>query len=151
LLNSLGQLIGVNTQIVSPSGASAGIGFAIPVNTVRKIIPQLVEFGREVRPIIGIETVPDDWADNQGIEGVVVLGVNRGLPADEAGIMGLRQNTRGDIFLGDIITEVNNIPVEDNDDLLNELEKYKPGDTVSITTEREQSILEFNVRLASPL
>jgi S1-C subfamily serine protease len=151
LLNSLGQLIGVNTQIVSPSGASAGIGFAIPVNTVKKIIPQLMQYGREVRPLLGIGTrASDAWVRQQGITGVPVTDVTPGMPAAMAGMVGAQQNFRGDIILGDIIIEVDGSPVTTQDDLLNSLEQHMPGDTVKVITERDGKRMEFNVVLASP-
>ena len=77
LLNSLGQLVGVNTQIISPSGANAGIGFAIPVNTVKRVIPQLMEFGREIRPILGISNLNDSISSQNNIDGVIVAEVTQ--------------------------------------------------------------------------
>ncbi|MEX2367699.1 MAG: trypsin-like peptidase domain-containing protein [Pseudohongiellaceae bacterium] len=151
LLNSMGQLIGVNTQILSPSGASAGIGFAIPVNTVKKIIPQLVTYGREVRPILGVENVPDNYSRQWGIEGVPIGRVLDDLPAEEAGLTGLRQDVRGGIILGDIIIELEGNPIANEDDLLNALEQFKPGDTVTVTTQRNQQLMEFEVELADPV
>lgn len=148
LLNSLGQLIGVNTQIVSPSGASAGIGFAIPVNTVKKVVPQLVQYGEEIRPVIGIENPPDAWTRQSGIQGVAVMRVTPGLPAEKAGITGMQQNWRGDIVLGDVITEIDGVQIRTQDDLLNTLEQHMPGDTVRVITDRDGERMEFNVTLA---
>jgi S1-C subfamily serine protease len=88
LLNSSGQLVGVNTMIYSPSGASAGIGFAIPVNTVKEIVPQLIAHGRLVRPVIGIDIGPDQWAHQAGIQGVPILRVAPHLPPTKAGHQG---------------------------------------------------------------
>lgn len=150
LLNSMGQLIGVNTQIVSPSGASAGIGFAIPVNTLKRVIPQLVEYGREVRPILGIENPPDSWTRQRGLRGVPVLGVAEGLPAAEAGLRGVRRNAQGEFLLGDIIIGINEKTVENSDDLLGELERHKPGDVVTLTTLRGREQQKFEVELAPP-
>lgn len=150
LLNSLGQLIGVNTQIVSPSGASAGIGFAIPVNTVKKVIPQLEQFGREVRPILGIENFPDRWTQQQGLSGLPVAAVTPGMPAEAAGIIGMRQNARGQLILGDIIVEIDGNPIAGSDDLLNALEQHQPGDTVKVVTTRGDERMEFDVVLAAP-
>ena len=150
LLNSMGQLIGVNTQIISPSGASAGIGFAIPVNTVKRVIPQLVEYGREVRPILGIENPPDSWTRQQGLKGVPVLDTVAGLPAAKAGLIGVRRNTQGVFLLGDIIIGINDKKVETNDDLLGELERHKPGQTVTLTTLRRGERQQFEVELAAP-
>ncbi len=151
LLNSLGQLVGVNTQILSPTGASAGIGFAIPVNTVKKIIPQLLEYGREIRPSIGIETLPDNWSRQRGIKGLAILNAPQGLPAAEAGMVGVRQNNRGDYVLGDVIMAVDGTPVGSMDDLFNVLEQHQPGDRIVIEAERDQQQRVYEVILAEPL
>jgi len=137
LLNSLGQLVGVNTAIYSPSGASAGIGFAIPVNTVKQIVPQLIKYGKIIRPDLGIETAPDYWARRLGVEGVLVLRTKRGSSAEKAGIIGMSRDRRGNIVIGDLIVSVNGQPVTNSDDLLNLLEQHKVGDTVSVVIERE--------------
>ncbi|MEH6571272.1 MAG: trypsin-like peptidase domain-containing protein [Halioglobus sp.] len=147
LLNSLGQLIGVNTAIYSPSGASAGIGFAIPVNTVRDVIPQLISYGRILRPIAGLELASDRWIDRYRIKGVPVVRVYPGLPAEQAGITGARRNSRGEIVLGDIIVQVNDTPVHTNDDYLSVMESLESGDTALIKTRRGDEDREFNVKL----
>ncbi|MFK8047650.1 MAG: S1C family serine protease [Halioglobus sp.] len=147
LLNSLGQLVGVNTAIYSPSGASAGIGFAIPVNTVRSVIPQLISYGRILRPIIGIELASDRWITRYRIKGLPVVRVDPGLPADQAGISGARRNSRGDILLGDILTHLNDIPLRTNDDYLSAMEGLQPGDTVIIKTNFDDDEREYSVRL----
>ncbi len=150
LLNSLGQLIGVNTQIISPSGASAGIGFAIPVNTVKKVIPQLEQYGREVRPQIGIYNLQDAMAQRQGFSGVAILLVAPGGPAEAAGMIGMRQNQRGEILLGDIIVEIDGAPIAGQDDMLSVFEQHQPGDVVKVVTKRGEERMEFNVVLAEP-
>ncbi len=150
LLNSLGQLVGVNTAIYSPSGASAGIGFAIPVNTVNEVVPQLISFGRLFRPVIGIEFASDRWARRNGIEGVPVVRVFPGLPAAEAGMQGVYRNYRGDMELGDVIVAIDGQPVASNDDYLSFMEKKRPGDKVSITTRRKSGEKTFTLRLAEP-
>lgn len=150
LLNSAGELIGVNTAIFSPSGASAGVGFAIPVNTVTKTVTQLIEYGRIVRPIIGIEPAPDSWARRYGIKGVVVVAVTSGLPASQAGLEGMRRTRSGDLLLGDVIIGIDGEAVTSNDDLMEVLERHKPGDQVSVTTQRGEEVLQFKVRLAAP-
>ena len=147
LLNSLGQLIGVNTAIYSPSGASAGIGFAIPVNTVREVVPQLIAYGKILRPILGIERASDQWIRRNQIEGVPIVRTYRGFPADDAGMVGARRGPRGDILLGDIIVEVDGQPVSNNDDFLSAMERHRVGDTVEITTIRGSSKQRFAVRL----
>lgn len=150
LLNSAGELIGVNTAIFSPSGASAGVGFAIPVNTVKKTVTQLIEHGRIVRPILGIETAPDSWAKRYGIEGVVVVAVTRGLPAADAGLEGLKRRRSGDLLLGDVIIGINGEAITTSDDLMEVLERHKSGDRVSVTTQRGEEVLQFEIRLAAP-
>ena len=147
LLNSLGQLIGVNTAIYSPSGASAGIGFAIPVNTVREVVPQLIAYGKILRPILGIERASDQWIRRNQIEGVPIVRTYRGFPADDAGMVGARRGSRGEILLGDIIVEVDGQPITNNDDFLSAMERHRVGDTVEITTIRGSSKQSFAVRL----
>jgi S1-C subfamily serine protease len=152
LLNSLGQLVGVNTQIISPSGANAGIGFAIPVNTVKRVIPQLLEFGREVRPILGISNLNDAISQQNGIEGVIVAEVTAGLGAQEAGLMGLSQDSNGNVILGDVIIGIENLDISNSDDLLNALEQFQPGDTVHVRTRRRnQHEMSFDVELSEPM
>ena len=147
LLNSLGQLIGVNTAIYSPSGASAGIGFAIPVNTVREVVPQLIAYGKILRPILGIERASDQWIRRNKIEGVPIVRTYRGFPADGAGMIGASRVGRNDIMLGDIITSVDGQEVRSNEDFLSAMEKHRVGDTVTITTMRAGKTFSFDVEL----
>ena len=148
LLNSLGQLVGVNTAIYSPSGASAGIGFAIPVNTVKDVVPQLISYGRILRPIMGIELASDRWIRRYRIEGLPIVQVFPGLPADEAGMVGAYRTSRGDIKLGDIITHVDGKAIRNRDDYMSMLESHEPGDTVLVRTRRDGEDKEFSVELA---
>lgn len=134
LLNSLGQLIGVNTAIYSPSGASAGIGFAIPVNTVKQVVPQLISYGRILRPILGLELASDRWIRRFRVEGLPVVRVIPGLPAHQAGLRGAYRNRYGDIVLGDVITHIDDQPLRRQDDYYSALEKREPGDTVTLRT-----------------
>lgn len=151
LLNSKGQLVGVNAAIYSPSGASAGIGFAIPVNTIKKIIPQLIEHGRLYRPILGIETLTDRVTQRLRIKGVPVFSVQRGLPADQAGMMGIREDRKGNFHLGDVIIAINEDPVINEDTLLGILEKFKPGDTITVRSIRDEEIFNYDVTLVAPI
>ncbi|PCJ17804.1 MAG: 2-alkenal reductase [Gammaproteobacteria bacterium] len=150
LLNSLGQLVGVNTAIYSPSGVSVGIGFAIPVNTVAKIVPQLIQYGRIYRPVLGIETASDSWIARYQVEGVPVVRVQEGSGAEKAGMRGVRKNRRGDLLFGDIIVAVDNVPVGSNDELLTILEKHKIGDIVTVHSNRDRDIHEFRIELLAP-
>ena len=133
LLDSSGRLVGVNTAIFSPSGTSAGIGFAVPVDTVRRLVPQLIEHGQPIQPGIGIVPVPDHWADRIGVTGVIIRSVARGSQAERAGLAGLQRDRRGRIALGDRIIAVDQDPVEDLDDLLFEFEDAGVGSTVELT------------------
>jgi S1-C subfamily serine protease len=150
LLNSLGQLVGVNTAIYSPSGASAGIGFAIPVNTVKEVVPQLISFGRLYRPVIGIELASDQWARRYGIKGVPVVRAFRGLPAAEAGMIGVWKNRRGEIVLGDIIIAIDGKTITSNDDYLSTMEKKKPGDEIVLTSQLNNQLREYRLILIEP-
>ena len=147
LLNSLGQLIGVNTAIYSPSGASAGIGFAIPVNTVKDVVPQLIAYGKILNPIIGVELASDRWIRRYRITGVPVVHVYPGLPAAKAGMTGARRISRAEVELGDIITRLDGREIRSNDDYLSVMENRKPGDTVTVHTRRNDKELEFQVKL----
>ncbi|MEP6390174.1 MAG: trypsin-like peptidase domain-containing protein [Halioglobus sp.] len=148
LLNSLGQLVGVNTAIYSPSGASAGIGFAIPVNTVKDVVPQLISYGRILRPILGLELASDRWVQRYRIQGLPVVRVYPGLPADDAGIKGAYRNSRGDIMLGDVLTHINNKPIRSSDDYFSELEKHEVGDTIEIRARRGDDDRTFSVTVS---
>lgn len=132
LLDSVGRLIGVNTQIVSPSGAYAGIGFAVPVDTVNRIVPELIKHGKLIRPGLGVSLVPDTMAKRWGIKGVIIGKVARDGAADRAGLKGARQTMMGQIQLGDIIVSVDGKPVATVDDLMDVMEAHKVGDQVSV-------------------
>jgi len=131
LLDSGGGLIGMNMMIYSPSGASAGIGFAVPVGTIKKIVPQLIKYGRSTPAGIGIFVLRDDQKYQLlgAANGVVVRDVEPGLPADRAGVRGIRFSG-GRLSLGDVIVGVDAQPVKDYDDFYNALDRHKVGDTV---------------------
>lgn len=152
LLNSLGQLVGVNTAIYSPSGASSGIGFAIPVNTVKRIVPELITYGSVQTPAMGIRQIPqaDYYRRQWGIEGVIVLDVFPGTDPERVGMRGLTRNQRGRIQLGDVIIEIDGQPVRDEDDYADVLEQHLAGDTVKVKTVRDDRVLEYDIRLLSP-
>ena len=150
LLNSLGQLVGVNTAIYSPSGASAGIGFAIPVNTVKEVVPQLISYGRLYRPIIGVELASDGWLRRYRIEGLPIVHVFPGLPAATAGMSGAYRNSRGEIVLGDVIIRVDDKSVSSNDDYLSYMESKRPGDKVTFSTTLNGKEKQYVLQLAPP-
>ena len=148
LLNSMGQLVGVNTAIYSPSGGSAGIGFAIPVNTVSEVVPQLIAFGKIMRPVLGVELASDRWLRRYRVEGVPIVRTFRGFAADNAGMVGARRGSRGEIILGDVITEIEGERVANNDEFLSAMEKHRVGDIIDIVTTREGVEKRFSVELS---
>lgn len=150
LLSSEGKLIGVNTMIYSPSGASAGIGFAIPVNTVKEVVPELIKHGRIVRPVLGVAVAPDHWARQIGIQGVPILRVEPNSAAAQAGLQGAKRNAWGQISLGDVIVAIEDYPVTNDDQLLSALEHFKPGDRVNVSVVRDGKLLTRRLRLTAP-
>jgi len=125
-------LVGVNTQIVSPSGVYAGIGFAVPVDTVNRIVPELIKHGKLIRPGLGVSLVPDAMAKRWGIKGVIIGKVTRGGAADRAGLKGARETMMGQIQLGDIVVSIAGKPVATIDDLMDVMEAHKVGEQVSV-------------------
>jgi S1-C subfamily serine protease len=150
LLDSAGRLIGVTTQIYSPSGASAGIGFAVPVDTVNKVVPQLIEHGKVVRPYMGVQLMDDGIVRRVGLRGSMLQSVTQGGPAEKAGLRGTRRSASGQIVLGDLIVKVDDRSVTSNDDLLSALERHKIGDMVSIAFVRDDEQREVKLTLESP-
>lgn len=150
LLDSTGRLIGINTAIIGPGGGSAGIGFAVPVNTVRKVVPQLLRHGRMIRPVMGLDATEDRIAQNLGISGVIVMSVDSGKGAAKAGMMGLTRAPDGRIMIGDVIVGVNDREINNSDDLLNAMEQHKPGDVVKVKTLRRGKTRLFQVVLSAP-
>ncbi|PID77672.1 MAG: 2-alkenal reductase [Deltaproteobacteria bacterium] len=148
LLDSAGRLIGVNTAIHSPSGAYAGIGFAVPVDEVNKVVPKLIRYGRLIKAGIGASLADQRLAARLGVDGVLIIGVNRGSPAQRAG---LRPTTRygGEIILGDIITAINGVRVKDYDQLRDELEKYRVGEQVELTILRDSRRIKVALTLTA--
>ena len=137
LLDSGAHLIGMNTMIFSKSGSSAGIGFAVPVSTVRRIVPQIIDKGRAVHPGIGIEPLPDAYAARVGIDGVIVIRAMPGGPAAKAGIRGLAQDRSGELLLGDVIVGINEHKVKNFDDLYNALDRFEVGQEVEVKLLRD--------------
>lgn len=147
LLDSAGRLIGVNTQIVSPSGAFAGIGFAVPVDTVNRIVPELIKYGKLIRPGLGVSLVPDAIARRWGITGVVIGKVVRGSGAEQAGLRGARETVTGRVELGDIIVGIDGKPIETIEDMLDLLEQRKVGDQVMVEILRANRRQQVSVTL----
>lgn len=147
LLDSAGRLIGINTQIVSPSGVFAGIGFAVPVDTINRIVPELIKHGRVIRPGLGVSLIQDSVARRWAIKGVVIGQVAEGSAAMRAGLQGVRINAAGRIELGDVITRVDGEPVEVVDDLMVILDRHRVGDHVSVEYARDGRRREVTVTL----
>jgi len=151
LLDSAGRLIGVNTAIFSPSGSNAGIGFAVPVDTVNRAVPQLIRNGRIVRPRLPVsinESISDRIPrERLGVEGVLILGVDRGSAAAQAGLRGTQRTARGQYLWGDVIQAVDGKPVRSVTELYRVLENYQAGDTVTLTVFRNGETLDIKVPL----
>ena len=147
LLDSSGRLIGVNTAIFSPSGAYAGIGFAMPVDIVNRVVPQLIAYGRATRPGMGITAAEDAIARQVGVEGVLLIRAARGGPAGRAGLRGTRRDENGNLLLGDVIVAIDGERVGSTDDLYRLLDKRQPGDTVQVTVLRDGAKRTFTVTL----
>jgi S1-C subfamily serine protease len=153
LLDSAGRLIGVNTAIYSPSGASAGIGFAVPVDTVSRIVPELIAHGRVIRPALGVdldERLSAYVTRRLGVDGVLIRGVARGGGAAEAGLEGTTVDRRGTVVPGDVVQDIDGKPVKSTSDLLGRLGSYRPGETVTLTVWREGKTRKVRVRLQAP-
>ena len=143
LLDSAGRLIGVNTAIQSTSGSSAGIGFAVPVDTVNRIVPQLLSRGRSVRVDPGFDPIPDSWAASVDVpKGIIVGRVRAGSPADKAGLRGLTRQGRN-WLLGDVVLGVNGQPVRDMDRLLDLLEAQQSGSAVTLEVYRQERRIQL--------
>ncbi|MCD4779713.1 MAG: trypsin-like peptidase domain-containing protein [Candidatus Omnitrophica bacterium] len=133
LLNSSGELIGISTAIFSPSGAYAGVGFAIPVDAIKKIVPQLIQYGHVKKAGLGVVLLPDNIRRRIRIQGAVILEVQRGSSAFKAGLNPTRRNFRGEIILGDVIVSIDGSAVKSNEDLVDYLDRNKTkGDKVDV-------------------
>ncbi len=147
LLDSAGRLIGVNTAIYSPTGTSAGIGFAIPVDTVNRIVPELIRSGKLIRPGLGIQIADEQISQRLGVTGVLVVDVARGSAAARAGIQPTRRDAQGRVRLGDVITAIDGKKIESPNDLYLALDKYKVGDAVSVTSSRDGRTVQTKMTL----
>lgn len=149
LLNSLGELVGVNTAIYSPSGASSGIGFAIPVNTVSRIVPELITYGRVQTPILGIVQLPQAayYRRIWGIEGVIVMDTVAGSDPERLGMRGVTRTVRGRVRLGDVIVQIDDQPVRNEDDYATVMEQHQAGDIVEVITRRDNQLMEYEIEL----
>ncbi|MCS7044754.1 MAG: trypsin-like peptidase domain-containing protein [Gemmataceae bacterium] len=150
LLDSSGRLIGVNTAIVSPSGSSAGIGFAIPVDEVNRVVPRLIRKQAVARPSLGITPVPDSIARQRGVQGVIILNIEPGGPAAKAGLLPTRRDQFGRIRWGDVIIAVDGTEVQSWNDLDSLLEEnYRVGQEIVVTILRAGQQLDVRLKLAA--
>ena len=151
LLDSRGRMIGINSQILSPSGASAGVGFAVPVNIAKRVVPQLVRNGVVSRPKLGINTRNVEDLRSQielpVSEGVIIWQMAQGGAAASAGLRGLTQTEDGDVELGDIIVGIAGERVRNADDLYRILDKHQIGETVAVEIYRNGRKMTVSVRL----
>jgi S1-C subfamily serine protease len=150
LLDSAGRLIGINTAIFSTSGTFSGIGFAVPVDVINRVVPRLIARGRFVRPVIGITTddsVSRPLLDQLGVDGVLVLGVSPGSPAEAVGLVGTRIGPAGELIPGDIIRRVDEAAVANSEELAEILEDYRVGDAVRLGMLRDGREMEISVEL----
>ena len=144
LLDSAGRVIGVNTAILSPSGTSAGIGFAIPIDTVNRVVPELISKGYVPTPGIGIVAASEAAATRAGVNGVVILTTVAGSSGERAGLRGIDPNTGR---LGDVIVGVNGKPVRRLADLTQELERVGVGKRVALAIKRDGREMSVEVEV----
>jgi S1-C subfamily serine protease len=142
LLDSAGRLIGVNTAIISPSGSSAGIGFAILVDIVNRVVPELIKSGRVPTPGIGIVAASEAVSTRLGIEGVIIVRTAPGSPAERAGIRGV---DLGSGALGDVIVQVDGKPVHRLSDLTDQIEQAGAGKSIRISLKRGSQTRDINI------
>jgi S1-C subfamily serine protease len=154
LIDSAGRLIGINTAIYSPSGAYAGIGFAVPIDTVNRVVPRLIAEGSYQRPSLGVQ-VDDDASrlvtKELGVKGVLVLRNTPGGSAEKAGIRATHLSRDGDIIPGDIIQAIGPHSVTEVGELIDVLERFEIGDSVKVSLYRNGQTIELQVTLEAPL
>lgn len=147
LLDSAGRVIGMNTAIYSPSGAYAGIGFAIPIDTINRIVPQLLRDGKITKPGLGVEIAPDAVNAKLGIEGVLVMGVTKGSPAQRAGVRPTEYTANGEVQLGDVIVGIDKQTIATNNELFFALDEHKVGDKIVLKVRRGSKVVELPITL----
>jgi S1-C subfamily serine protease len=150
LLDSAGRPIGINTAIYSPSGTYAGIGFAVPVDTVNRVAPELIAKGRYIRPSLGIsvdEDINRTILNKLKLKGVLVLQISAGSTAEEAGLRGSFIDPNGDLALGDVIQAVGGRSVTSVNELLGRLDDFHVGDKTTLSIWRNGETLELSVVL----
>jgi len=148
LINSSGELIGMNTMIFSTSGSSSGLGFAVPIDTIKRITPQLIKHKRVIRPGLGIGVLEDEIRSRyMKREGAAISFVDPDGAAAKAGLRGMMKDRYGRIFIGDVITKVADKKIISKDDIFHELEKFKIGDKIEIVYYREGKKKKTTIKL----
>ncbi len=146
LLDSAGRLIGVNTAIYSPVGVSAGIGFAVPVDMVNMVVPDLIKYGKLLKPGLGVTIANDQLAQRLGIEGVLLIKIQPGSAAENAGLLGTKQ-LGGQLILGDIIIGINGAKIQSSLDLARVMQKHHIGDQVTLKIIRNNEKFQVDLIL----
>ena len=147
LLDSKGRVVGVNTSIVGPAGQSAGIGFAVPIDTVVRIVPQLIRYGKVRQVGIGVRLFPDAVAERWGVKGVIVREPTPGSAASRAGLRAIDVDRRGNVHSFDLIVGVDDVEIRDYDDLYQALEERRAGEKILLQYQRGGRLHEVEVEL----
>jgi S1-C subfamily serine protease len=145
LLDSHGRLIGMNTLIFSRSGTSSGIGFAVPSNDIKRVVEQIIQYGKVKQAVIGVQIFNDAISNYLDVTGVIISKVLPDTPAAKAGLRGTKRDQNGNIRLGDIIVKMNDRPIKTVEDLYQVLDNVKPGDSVNLQYQREGKILDLKL------
>jgi S1-C subfamily serine protease len=148
LIDSGSGLIGVNTAIVSPAGASAGVGFAVPSNTVADVIPDLIKYGKVRRPILGIALAPPAISKQLGVKGGLIIKVQADSNADRIGLVAAQIDERGRIQVGDIILTIQGKPISNRDELIREMRKLDFGDEIIIEIIRKGKTMKLRAPIS---
>ena len=152
LIDSAGRVIGMNTAILSSSGHFAGIGFAVPVDTINRVVPRLIAYGRYVRPTLGVlgdDAISTRVLEGTGVSGVLVLEVQRGSAAARAGLQAAELTPDGHLVAGDVIVAVDGTAVDSVDALIDALDEHRVGDAVTLGVHRNGQVIEVEVVLGS--
>jgi len=149
LFDSSGRLIGINTAIYNMTGSNVGIGFAVPVDVVNRMVPQIIAYGEVRRPGLGVSVLRDNIARRVGIRGVIVGNVPKDSSAEKAGLMGVAQDVNGDPKLGDVIVRVGTTETPDFDALATALERFEVGQQVPVVVRRGNKDVTLTVTLQS--
>lgn len=147
LLNSQGEVIGMNTQIISQSGTSSGLSFAVPVDTIKDVVPQLIKHGKIIKAGIGIGLLQDQMNRRIVKKGVPIAYVYEGGPADKANLRGMKRDPWGKTYLGDVILKIEGKEVNSYDEIYHTLDQFKAGDTVDIVYLRDKEERTSKVKL----